>query len=273
MRGNHKSASTHSDFLDTSLSKEIIQGWMIPIPLEFLSKLKHAEIAPAGVAQQWQAHDDGSRTIKYRMVHDQSFEASIGQSVNKRINKDALEPLFYGFCLSRTIHQIVALRAKYPNTRLLAAKTDFKAAYRRITLQGDTAARCTIIYKEFALPGLRLTFGGTPCAYEFCVASETCTDLAQDILHAPAWDPRTILSPHASKIPDPIILDNSIPFGEAKEMDVEITANCYGCIDDFVDDGMVVVPDIGDNRLRGAGALPLAIHIMLSRFFWQPNIL
>ena len=31
--------------------------------------------------------------------------------------------------------------------------------------------------------------------------------------------------------------------------------------DDFVD-GMVVVPDIDDNRLRGVGALPLAIHIM-----------
>jgi hypothetical protein len=259
-RGNHKSATTYNDYLSTSLAKEIIQGWMIPLPIAFLPKLKHAEIAPVGVAQQWQAHDDGSRTIKYRMVHDQSFEASIGQSVNKRINKDALEPLFYGFCLSRTIHQIVALRAKYPNTRLLAAKTDFKAAYRRITLQGDTAARCTIIHNEYALPGLRLTFGGTPCAYEFCVASELGTDLAQDILHASDWDPRKIFSPHASKIPEPILLADEIPFGAAKDLDVDISANCNGCIDDFVDDGVVVVPDIGDNRLRGAGALPLAIH-------------
>jgi hypothetical protein len=196
------------------------------------------------------------------MIHDQSFEASVGESVNKRINKSALEPLFYGFCLSRTIHQIVALRSKYPNTRLLAAKTDFKAAYRRITMQGNTAARCTIIYKEFALPGLRLTFGGTPCAYEFCVTSEMCTDLAQDILHANEWDPRLIFSPHAPKIPDPILLDDDIPFGTAKELDVNITANCNGCVDDFVDDGVVVVPDIGDNRLRGAGALPLAIHLL-----------
>ena len=262
LRGNHKSASTHSDFLDTSLRKEIIQGWMIPIPLEFLSKLKHAEIAPIGVAQQYQAHDDGSRSLKWRMVHDQSFEASVGTSVNKRINKDALEPLFYGHCLSRMIHMIVALRAHYPKTRLLAAKTDFKAAYRRITLQGNTAARCTIIYKEFAFPGLRLTFGGTPCAYEFCVTSETCTDLAQDILHAPDWDPRTVYSPHAAKIPEPIILDDTTPFGEALDLDVDLKASCYGCIDDFVDDGVVVVPDIGDNRLRGAGALPLGIHLL-----------
>ena len=261
-RGNHKSANTYNDFLNTSLTKEIIQGWMIPLPIGFLKKLKHAEIAPIGVAQQFQAHDDGTRSLKYRMVHDQSFEASVGVSVNKRINKSALEPLFYGFCLSRMIHQIVALRAKFPSTRLLAAKTDFKAAYRRITLQGDTAARCTIIHKEYALPGLRLTFGGTPCAYEFCVASEMCTDLAHDILHADDWNPRTFFSPHASKIPDPILLPDTIPFGIAKELDVDITASQNGCIDDFVDDGVVVVPDIGDNRLRGAGALPLAIHLL-----------
>jgi hypothetical protein len=199
-RGNHKSATTHIDYLDKSLPKEIAQGWMIPLPVDFLKRLKHAEIAPIGVAQQWQAHDNGSRSIKYRMIHDQSFEASIGTSVNKRINKHALEPLFYGHCLCRMIHCIVALRAKFPETRLLAAKTDFKAAYRRITLQGNTAARCTIIHKEFALPGLRLTFGGTPCAYEFCVVSETCTDLAQDILHADDWDPRKLCSPHAASI-------------------------------------------------------------------------
>ena len=262
LRGNHKSASTHSEFLAKSLSKEINQGWMIPLPKAFLPKLRHAEIAPIGVAQQFQAHDDGTRSLKWRMVHDQSFEASVGTSVNKRINKDALEPLFYGHCLSRIIHKIVTLRALHPKTRLLAAKTDFKAAYRRITLQGNTAARCTIIYEDFALPGLRLTFGGTPCAYEFCVASEMCTDLAQDILHAPDWDPRTVYSPHAANIPNPITFDDHVPFGVALDLDVDIAANSFGCVDDFVDDGVVVVPDIGDNRLRGAGVLPLAIHLM-----------
>ena len=261
-RGNHKSATTYGAYLEQSLPKEILQGWMIPLPSSFLHRLKHAEIAPIGVAKQWQAHDDGTRSVKYRMIHDQSFEASTGLSINKRVNKEALEPLFYGYCLSRTLHKIVALRAKYPSTRLLAAKTDFKAAYRRITLQGNTAARCTILHGEFALPGLRLTFGGTPCAYEFCVASEMCTDLAADILHADAWDPRLLCSPHASKIPQPILLDDSIPFGQAAELDVDIPVDCHGSVDDFVDDGVVVVPDIGDNRARGAGALPLAIHTL-----------
>ena len=241
IRGNHKSATTYIEYLKKSLPKEITQGWMIPLPPKFIHQLKHAEIAPIGVAKQWQAHDDGSRSVKFRMVHDQSFEASTGSSVNKRINKDALEPLFYGHCLSRMIHNIVALRARYPTTRLLAAKTDFKAAYRQITLQGNTAARCTILFKDLALPGLRLTFGGTPCAYEFCVASELCTDLASDILHTDDWDPKQVCSPHASKIAD---------------LDVDIPVDQHGSIDDFVNDGVVVVPDIGNNRARGAGALP-----------------
>jgi hypothetical protein len=261
-RGNHKSATTYSDFLTGSLSKEIKQGWMIPLPVAYVQKLKNVEIAPVGVAKQYQPHEDGTRSEKFRMIHDQSFEASIGQSVNKRVNKDALESLYYGQCLSRMIHKIVAYRAKYPNTRILAAKTDFKAAYRRITLQGKTAARCTIIKDDFALPGLRLTFGGTPCAYEFCIVSETCTDLANDILHAPDWNPREVFSPHASRIPEPIIFDDSIPFRPAAELDIDLAVDCYGCVDDFVDDGMVLTPDINDNRIRGAGALPLAIHAL-----------
>ena len=261
-RGNHKSAATYSDFLTSSLAKEIKQGWMIPLPAAYLNKLQHAEIAPIGVAKQIQAHEDGSRSDKFRMVHDQSFEASVGSSINKRVNKDALETLYYGHCLSRMIHKIVAYRAAYPTTRLLAAKSDFKAAYRRITLQGKTAARCTIIHNDLALPGLRLTFGGTPCAYEFCVASETSADLANDILHAPDWDPRELSSPHTCKIPEAKTLPDSIPFGQAAELDVEVPVDCYGCVDDFVDDGIVLVPDINDNRARGAGALTLAIHII-----------
>ena len=70
LRGNHKSATTHSEYLGTSLNKEIIQGWMIPLPIEFLKRLKHAEIAPIGVAQQYQALDDGTRSLKWRMIHD-----------------------------------------------------------------------------------------------------------------------------------------------------------------------------------------------------------
>ena len=117
-------------------------------------------------------------------------------------------------------------------------------------------------HKGIALPGLRLTFGGRPCAYEFCVASKFCTDLANDLLHAKDWNPRKVFSPHAKNIPVPILLDNAVHFGQAAEEDVDLEADSLGRADHFVDDGMIIVPDKVDNRLWGAGALPFVIHIL-----------
>ena len=92
--------------------------------------------------------------------------------------------------------------------------------------------------------------------------SELCTDLANDLLHAVDWDPREIFSPHAKNMPEPILLDDMIPYGQAAEVDVDLEADKFGRADDFMDDGMIIVPDIDDIRLQGAGALPLAMHIL-----------
>jgi len=113
-------------------------------------------------------------------------------------------------------------------------KSDIKAAYRRVTLHGDTAAKCTIMYKGLGLVSSRLTFGGSPCPNEFCIASETLTDLANDILHCRDWDPKELTSPHAPE----------------------------GRVDDFIDDGIVITPDIGENVQRAIPALLLAFHIL-----------
>jgi hypothetical protein len=198
--------------------------------------------------------------IKFRLTHDQSFEASVGLSVNSRVLHDALEPLYYGICLSRLIHYMISVRRRHLTVRILGGKSDFKAAYRRIHLHGDTAEKCAIMYKEFALPSLRLTLGGSPCPNEFCVVSELCTDLANDILHCPHWDPNKDKSPHVRLLATPRLLDQSIPFGQAKDLDVMIPSDDYGRVDDFIDDGIVVIPDLGENRHRAVPALLLAIH-------------
>jgi hypothetical protein len=164
-RGNHKSAEKYEKEFLRIIENEINQGWMIPLPIHYINKLMHGELAPIGIDDKVSVTlPNGSKKIKFRLTHDQSFEATIGASVNKRTDRQQLNPLFYGGCLSRLLHYIISLRAHYPNTPILGGKSDFKAAYRRVSLHGDTAEKCAIIYKEFVLPSLRLTFGGSPCS-------------------------------------------------------------------------------------------------------------
>ena len=48
---NHKSAGTSSS-LAAHMSEEIIIGWSLPLPPEFLTEIKDAEVAPHGMVQQ-----------------------------------------------------------------------------------------------------------------------------------------------------------------------------------------------------------------------------
>jgi hypothetical protein len=262
-RGNHKSAVTHYSVLHDIIQKEVTQGWMIPIPLTSINSIPNSEIAPVGIDnKQFKVLPDGTKTPKYRLTHDQSFEASIGQSVNYRTQRDKLDPLFYGGCLSRILHYIVSLRIRHPTTKILVGKSDFKSAYRRMNLHGETAARSIIMCKQFGLLSLRLTFGGSPCSNEWCTFAELCTDLANDILHCHDWDPSLLSSPHQIKLPPTQYLDDSIPFAPAAELDVDLPNDDMGRIDDFIDDGIAIVPDISNNKLRGVSAMLLAIHTL-----------
>jgi len=145
--------------------------------------------------------------------------------------------LYYGGCLSRLIHYIISMRLRHPTIRILGGKSDFKAVYRRVN-----------------------SFGGSLCPNEFCVASELCTDLANDLLHCPDWQPEKVHSPHSNLILDPLLLEDSVPFRQAKELDIDIPVDDWGRIDDFIDDGIAIVPDIGNNRNRAIQAMLLAIH-------------
>ncbi len=262
-RGNHKSAITHHEVFKKIITQEIHQGWMIPLPLPYTNDIPNSELAPIGIDdKQWKALPDGSRVSKYRLTHDQTFEASVGTSVNNRTIREKLDPLFYGGCLSRLLHYIISIRSRLPYTKILGGKSDFKSAYRRVTLNGETAVKCMIMCEDYALLSLRLTFGGSPCSNEWCTFAELCTDLANDILHCKHWNPTILHSPHQKKLPPPFYLDDSIPFAQAAELDVAIPIDDMGRIDDFIDDGIVILPDINDNKERGVQAMLLAIHTL-----------
>ncbi len=145
-RGNNKSAITYQDVFKSVVQKKIHQGWMVPLPLHFTKEIPGSEPAPIGIDdKQFKCLPEGSKIPKYRMTHDQSFEASVGASVNTRTIRERLDLLFYGGCLSLLLHYIVALRARLHCTKILGGKSDFKSAYRIITLHGSTAVKCMIL--------------------------------------------------------------------------------------------------------------------------------
>ncbi len=101
VQGNHKSANTYETELHKIIVQEISRGWMLPSLLSYISSLSYGELAPVGIKDtQWSELLDGSRKTKFCLTHDQSFEASVGCSVNTQVLRKSLEPLYYVGCLS-----------------------------------------------------------------------------------------------------------------------------------------------------------------------------
>jgi ABC-type Fe3+-citrate transport system substrate-binding protein len=79
-RGNHKSAIKYTEELYKT-EKEVAQGRVVPLPLDYISSLKNGELAPVGMDdKQWTKLTDGSRRIKLRLTYGQSFNTSQGKS-------------------------------------------------------------------------------------------------------------------------------------------------------------------------------------------------
>ena len=163
----------------------------------------------------------------------------------------------------KLINWVVAARRKYPNRCILATTIDYKSAYRRRHLNAKTAIQiCTQLPTEgVAIIALRLTFGVDPGPYEWGVVSESIFDLAMKILRDDDWDPVILHAPNPELVSTVKFLDNSIPFGEGKQLIVDVSVNSRGVIDVFIDDSLGLTIDMEDsNNMRLECAPLLAIY-------------
>jgi hypothetical protein len=141
-RGNHKSATDHQDHLVRLLDRDVNYGFAMPIPKRSVHKLKGAMVQPAGVTSQFTILENWSRTQKQRLTHNLTYAATFqGASVNSRIDMTEYPEMIYGWCFSRVIHFVVALRADHPRTRIFIAKYDFSDAYCRVAHTARAAAQ------------------------------------------------------------------------------------------------------------------------------------
>ncbi len=92
------------------------------------------------------------------------------------------------------------------------------------------------------------------------IISETLADTCKTLLHCIGWDQQSFYDEFSDSIPPPIYLPEDLPFKSAKDLSVNIPPNDIGKVDVYIDDNIVIIPDIGDNHIRAIRAISLAIH-------------
>ena len=266
-RGIHKSAKEFPDQVAALLAKDVLHGFTIPIPTRTVRKIPGSAVQPLGLASQWTLDENGNRVLKFRMTQDLSFSShQTGEqmSINSRIDMTAYPEMFYGWCLPRIVHYILALRAKHPKLWILICKYDYSDAYRRIAHSAEAASQTISVHDKLAYLSLRLTFGGSPNPPTWCLFSEIVTDLANEISQCKEWDPVELHSPAQPNVPTPKRLPDDVPVAESRRMAVDIpipTCGPIGRVDGFIDDLINVFLDTPMNCRTQPQTVPLAMHV------------
>ena len=95
VRGNHKSA-TAPDVEPTLLKnydKEVKHGWMLPITLESVEKIKGTGVILIGVTKQQSIDEKEKRYTHFRTTHDASCPPPSEQSINDHLVKNNTIPM------------------------------------------------------------------------------------------------------------------------------------------------------------------------------------
>jgi len=198
-----------------------------PVNVATAHSIEGAMVQPYGHAKQFTLTEHGERIPKDRLTQDLTFSITAeDMSVNKRIDMEQYPEMIYGWCLSRLIHFVVALRLQFPNELILIAKYDFSDASRRVAHSASAAAQSIIVSEDVAYIALRLSFGafgGAPNPPSWCCFSEMVTDLSNEISLCENWDPSTLHSP-IQPVPPPSAYkeDESEPIGQARQLAVLI---------------------------------------------------
>ena len=261
-RGNHKSAQEERAIMEQLLSKDVIHGFSMVIPIGVVPLIPNAMAQPAGLVKHWTLDAKGNRKIKYRIAQDflywePSKDVPLSM-INSRIDMDQYPEMVYGWDFPRILHFMVALRLlAWPLRTIFIAKYDYSDAYQRIAHSALAAAQTIITCLAYAFVYFRMTFGGSLNPPTWCNFSEMVADLANEIRSmCKDWDPGKIRSPDPPVTPKPKRLASSIPHAPARERAVIIPTLEAGKVDVFIDDLIDTFPDSPGNLARKPLAVP-----------------
>jgi len=260
-RGNHKSAKSdeNAPALMKAFDKEVSRGWLLPITIESLTKIKKLSIIPLGVATQSSIDEFGNRIPKKRVTHDASFPAPSGNSVNNSVQEELLQSCIYGQCLHRVLHGIHNIRLKHENKKIYMSKYDMDAAYRRLHSMIQHSLKCVTVVGKIAYVPLRLPFGVSPGPSLYSTISECCFDLVNDLINDKSWERKALYSPYQEKLAPRLELPEDEPIVKVRQLSVYIP-NRSSIVDGYIDDCLTAAADVEDEVLRSQEAPPLIIH-------------
>ena len=259
-RGNHKSSKRqdHAEFIKANYLKEVKAGWMIPLPVAMVPRIKGAMVIPIGCVRQLTVGEKNKTRVKYRVTHDASFPQLSGVSTNDLCDVDILPECKYGFCLIRILHGIHSMRLKFPAARIVIAKYDFDAAYRRVHVHPDMAVKTITIVEGVAYLLNRVPFGVKPGSFLFSGISEPIFDLTTKLLQDPSWDPTELNNETLQEHFSPLDPSTARPSAYKPRPLLVSMPSREAFADGFIDDIMSI--GLAAHALRIQNAAPLASH-------------
>jgi hypothetical protein len=215
------------------------------------------------MVEQGSIDNTGRIVKKRRITQGESKPGPSGLSINKRAIASSMMACMFVFCLKRIIHYIVSLRQRYPTNHVLVGKYDWKSAYRRAHLSGQTIFESITQVNGFLVAFLRMPFGGKPCMSQWSNISEMACDLKNALIQDNICPPPSLLlSEFSALLTDPELLDSSIPFAQARPMSVDVPVNDHGKADNYIDDMTPVCVHINDNADSCAAAAVLVFDFL-----------
>jgi hypothetical protein len=263
-RGNHKSAQEEPAIVEQLLSKDVVHGFSMVIPIELVPLIPNAMVQPVGLAKQWTLDEKGNRKIKHRITQDLSYSETSKEeplSINSCIDMEQYPEMVHGWALPRIMHFIVALRLAWPQRTIFISKYDCSDAHRRMAHSALAVAQTITTCLALAFVYFRITFRGSPNPPIWCNFSEMVADLANEIGLCKEWDPVEIRSPDQPATPEPKRLDPLIPHAQGREMAIFVPPLEAGKVDVFIDDLIDTFPGSVRNLAQKPHAVPLAMHV------------
>jgi hypothetical protein len=116
---------------------------------------------------------------------------------------------------------------------------------------------------DILLMMLRLSFGGKPCPYKWCITLESICDLANATLHDNNWGHDDFFAPNQHLVPEQMPLSDNTPFTKGAELIVDIPIDPRRMHNLYNDKIIKLMADIprADYALRGQAAALLAIDV------------